>query len=117
MLWDTAGQERFRTIVASYYRDTQAVAVVYDITNSASFANITEWLGEISRYAPEGTPVILLGNKSDLGQRAVPYSTAKDFADAHKCQITEVSAKSGAGLEEVFTELAADLVRQALANA
>lgn len=39
-IWDTAGQERFRSITSSYYRDADALLLVYDITNRTSFENI-----------------------------------------------------------------------------
>ena len=31
-IWDTAGQESFRSIVKSFYRNTSAVILVYNIT-------------------------------------------------------------------------------------
>ncbi|XP_054112430.2 ras-related protein Rab-37 isoform X2 [Callithrix jacchus] len=39
-IWDTAGQERFRSVTHAYYRDAQALLLLYDITNKASFDNI-----------------------------------------------------------------------------
>jgi Ras-related protein Rab-2A len=30
-LWDTAGQETFRSIVKSFYKNSQAVILVYNI--------------------------------------------------------------------------------------
>uniref|UniRef100_A0A3Q2ZP69 Si:ch211-247i17.1 n=1 Tax=Hippocampus comes TaxID=109280 RepID=A0A3Q2ZP69_HIPCM len=43
-LWDTAGQERFRCITEQYYRKADAILVVYDITCSASFTAVREWM-------------------------------------------------------------------------
>jgi small GTP-binding protein len=31
-IWDTAGQERFRTITSAYYKGTEGILVVFDIT-------------------------------------------------------------------------------------
>ncbi len=42
-IWDTAGQERFRTIASSYYRGASGVLVVYDVTDTNSFASVASW--------------------------------------------------------------------------
>ena len=40
-IWDTAGQERFLNITRNYYRGAMGIMIVYDVTNSKSFDNIT----------------------------------------------------------------------------
>ena len=54
-IWDTAGQERFRTITSAYYRGADGIIMVYDVTNQDSFNHVADWLGEVNRYASEGT--------------------------------------------------------------
>lgn len=45
---------------------------MYDVTDSASFNNVKQWLQEIDRYATEGVNKLIVGNKSDLeSKRAV----------------------------------------------
>jgi small GTP-binding protein len=39
-IWDTAGQERFRTITSAYYRGSQGILLVFDLTDMLSFENI-----------------------------------------------------------------------------
>ena len=53
-LWDTAGQERtshagFRRMTSNYYRGSQAVAIVYDVTDRQSFLNVSSWIQEIDQ--------------------------------------------------------------------
>jgi len=39
-IWDSAGQERFRTLVPSYFRNTDGLIIVYDITDEKSYENV-----------------------------------------------------------------------------
>ena len=38
-----------RTITATYYRGTQGVMVVYDVSNLDTFGNVRRWLQEIEQ--------------------------------------------------------------------
>ena len=68
-LFDTAGQEKFRAITLSYYKGSNGILLLYDITSKQSFENVSTWVDSIkdsvdseeSKYA-----VILIGNKLDL---------------------------------------------------
>jgi small GTP-binding protein len=70
LLFDTAGQERYRSITKSYFRDSEGIILIYDITKAQTFEHIQLWLESIkeslsdwkrSRYI-----VMLLGNKYDI---------------------------------------------------
>lgn len=71
--WDTAGQERFRTITTSYYRNSQGILLVYDITDKNSFNNIRQWISQIQLHADVNVNKILIGNKCDLVSQRVCY--------------------------------------------
>lgn len=45
-IWDTAGQEKFKNIVASYYRGTHGILLVFDITDKNSFIDVQTWVQE-----------------------------------------------------------------------
>ena len=90
-LWDTAGQERFRSITKGYYKDSQGLLLIYDITNQETFDNVEKWianikdsLGEDDKENENKYIIILLGNKLDLaenGARKVTTELAEE-----KCQ-------------------------------
>ncbi|CAM9190490.1 unnamed protein product [Chrysoparadoxa australica] len=109
-IWDTAGQERFRTITSSYYRGAHGIIVVYDVTDKESFDNVKQWLHEIDRYACEQVNKLLVGNKSDLdAKRAVPYETAKEFADSLGIEFLETSAKNAENVDKAFMMMASQI--------
>ena len=73
-IWDTAGQERFRAITKGYYKDSQGLLLLYDITNKESFDNLDKWiLGVRDSLGDDDKDndkyiIILLGNKVDLAE-------------------------------------------------
>lgn len=81
-IWDTAGQERFRSISRLYYRGAHACLLCYDITDEASFVEMTGWLHELKQnLAGEDEKRIVIhvvGTKSDVvadepAKRRVPF--------------------------------------------
>ena len=106
-IWDTAGQERYHSLAPMYYRDARAAVVAYDITNQDSFMTAQKWVRELKQRGSPDVLIALTGNKTDLeGQRAVPKSEAAAWADANGCLHFEASAKSGAGVQEMFRTVA-----------
>lgn len=76
-----------------------------------SFDHVNDWLNEVNRYASEGTCKLLVGNKSDISEnRAVPYETAKAFADSLAIPFLETSAKNAKNVEEAFLTMASELI-------
>ncbi|KAK9742739.1 hypothetical protein RND81_03G194400 [Saponaria officinalis] len=68
-----------------------------------SFNNVKQWLSEIDRYASDNVNKLLVGNKCDLvANRAVPYETAKAFADEIGIPFMETSAKDATNVEQAF---------------
>jgi len=110
-IWDTAGQERFRTITSAYYRGADGIIMVYDVTNQESFEHVNDWLSEVNRYASEGTCKLLVGNKSDKGDKVVPSDKAKAFADSLGIPFLETSAKNASNVEEAFLTMTAELIK------
>ena len=69
-LIDTAGQERFKAITKSYYKDSDGVLLIYDITKKESYDKLNGWIESI--YEALGNTqnsqymIFLIGNKLDL---------------------------------------------------
>jgi small GTP-binding protein len=103
-IWDVAGQDRFQSLRTGFYRGSRVVALVYDVTESASLTNLVRWREEINK-AVSRSKYIVVGNKTDL-PRNVPRDVANRFADEIGAPYVETSAASGEGVPEMFEALA-----------
>ena len=105
-------QERYHSLAPMYYRGAQAAIVVYDITNSDTFARAKNWVRELQRQARPDIVIALAGNKSDLGQkRLVEYEEANAYAEENGLLFMETSAKNANNVNEIFLAIARKLPR------
>ncbi|KAK7058990.1 hypothetical protein VNI00_001614 [Paramarasmius palmivorus] len=102
-LWDTAGQERFRSVTRSYYRGAAGAILVYDITNRASFTNLSRWLADARALGSPHLVTVLVGNKSDREEdREVEWAEASRWAAENDVHFLEASSLTGENVEAPF---------------
>ena len=111
--WDTAGQERFRAVSQRYLRKCQGAFLVYDVTDEASFAAVSEWMTQISADDGSGKariPLMLVANKADCtgDKRVVSEEQGRQMAAriASGVPYIETSAANGLNVKEAFALLA-----------
>lgn len=111
-IWDLAGQESFAFVRPGFYQGSFANIYVFDITDRKSFNDIEDWVNEAEQYVPN-VPRVLVGNKIDLTEeRVVSRSEGAALAEKLGARYYETSAKTGANLEQLFTELNTELVKR-----
>ena len=106
-VWDTAGQETFKSIIRSYYRNSDGCILTFDVTNRKSFENINKWIDELQLYSNyEKLSVIIIGNKIDLeNQRAVSMEEAEKLSLKYDIPYIEVSVKNDINIKRAFYKL------------
>jgi small GTP-binding protein len=116
-IWDTAGQERFRSVTRSYFRDSAAVFLVYDVTNRETFSHMRVWHDDSTHLSPPGAVPVLIGNKTDLAaDRKVSTEEAAEFAKQHSLLFFETSALSGEKIDDAFMATADKVYSHVLAG-
>jgi Ras-related protein Rab-5C len=109
-IWDTSGQDRFRSMTNLYYRDAQVAILTYDVTNEQTLESLNYWLNELNdKVEIDNMVLCLAGNKNDVdaSKKTVPTSKGKAFAEEHNMIFYETSAKTGAGVKELFQAISA----------
>eukprot|EP01087_Luapelamoeba_hula_P009970 TRINITY_DN260_c0_g1_i1.p2 TRINITY_DN260_c0_g1~~TRINITY_DN260_c0_g1_i1.p2 ORF type:complete len:203 (-),score=36.51 TRINITY_DN260_c0_g1_i1:154-762(-) len=110
-IWDTAGQERFQGLGTAFYRGSDGVIFVFDVTQRKSFEELEQWkkafLIQVGQEGNDNFPMIVVANKVDLqDKREVTQKEMKDWCAQHNLQWFETSAKEGENVDRAFEEVA-----------
>jgi small GTP-binding protein len=119
MIWDIMGQKGVRELLQEAYFSGCAAAIgVCDITRKETLEDLDNWRKSIVKASGE-IPIIFLGNKADMKDKAVFSKEAikkvlfryvEELGDSKlrlvlsraKEPVILTSAKSGMGVEEAF---------------
>ena len=111
VIWDTAGQERFRGLAKNYFRGANGFILVYDITNKNSFVKLKGWMNDAKEKIDDEYKMVVIGNKKDCeDEREVDSKLLKEFGEKNGVTTMEVSAKTGEGVDSLFTEMVKELL-------
>lgn len=114
-IWDTAGQERYKSLAPMYYRNANAALVVYDVTQPDSLKKAQMWVQELqNKVGGDDLVIYLVGNKIDLvnedpDKRQVETEDGESYAKEQNLLFKEVSAKTGAGVKDIFQDIGEQL--------
>ncbi len=115
-IWDLAGQRKFGAIIDGYFKGTKGIILVFSLNNPDSFANLKNWIDDFLKSGKnEIMPIIIIGNKSDLPDRAVRRTQVEIFMSKLRTRFAiptfqvnyfETSGITGDNVPEAFNELA-----------
>ena len=110
---DTGGQEDYVRIKDNYYMNGEGFFCVFSIVERESFAAMNDHREHILRVKrTEKVPIILVGNKADLGnRREVSQQEAEDLAQSWGVIYIETSAKTGINVDKAYTDLLTEIMK------
>ncbi len=110
-IWDTNGTERYKSMTKSFFRNSDACILVFDLTSAKTFEDVEFWrkifLEEIDPNEREQFPFVLLGNKNDLkDDKEVKDEEIQKYCNQHNSMhYFSVSAKTGENVEKAFIKI------------
>ena len=114
LLWDTAGSERYRGLTKLFYKGSDIVIFVYDITSIKSFNSLEDWIKETKEIIDNDYVCGIVGNKKDLyKQEEVTEKKGMEFAQSKGMKFKLVSAKED---QVGFIDFVIDLIKDAKTN-
>lgn len=95
-------------ISCSFFRDSHAIIIVFDLTNLSSFKNVKYWFEDpnISERIK-----ILVGCKCELVEEiVVDYATVTNLAENFGVKYFECSSKFSINVDDIFSTIALDIM-------
>ncbi len=109
ILWDIAGQSKFELMRRHFYQGSEAVVLVFDLTNPISFSSIRDWEADLRKNISDEKVMIgyLFGNKCDMiKERKISNEDALQLANELNLIYIEISAMTGKNVEYAFYKIA-----------
>jgi small GTP-binding protein len=112
-LWDTAGQEQYKSVIPLYFENARVILLVYDITRSATFDHLPDWLHVCAGKVRPNAKFIVVGNKCDLNEnrRCTPEGGIAYAESIGAIFCLETSAKTAEGLDSLLQGIADEAIR------
>jgi len=105
-IWDTAGQEKYESLGPIYYRNSDYVFMVFDVTRRETIHYCKTKLEQLTKEVPNAT-FVLLGNKMDLMNENYQDNVffANKICEKYNIKMIYVSAKKGTNINNIFSEV------------
>jgi small GTP-binding protein len=110
LIWDLAGSDEFAGFTGSYQQGAAGALLVCDLTRAVTLPVLKEHAAHLREVNPYAA-LVLLGNKADLVDNLeVEEDELAGLAEKLAASWYITSAKTGAGVEDAFKQLAQRLI-------
>jgi small GTP-binding protein len=112
-IFDIMGSRSFREVLQeAYFSGTQGSLAVCDVTRPETLEGLRQWIQAVDKVAG-GVPLVILGNKADLVDKAkVTQAQLDAFAAEFDCPALLTSAKTGKNVEEAVKALLLSMLKR-----
>ena len=105
-LWDIVGDKKYRALAKIFYKDSNAILLVYDETDEDSFNELKNCWYELVKNLC--CILAVVANKCDLSDKKVKEEDGKKFAESIGAMFFEISAKENIGISNMFEKIAVE---------
>ena len=111
-LWDTIGQEKFRSLTKVFFKNSDIVIFVFDISNKQSFDDLEYWFKTIEEELGDGPIKGLAANKQDLFEKQeVDDNTIQIYAHKKGLKFKFTTATNPTNFNKLLEELLNDFLK------
>lgn len=109
-IYDLPGQVKYRLMVSAYMKNVDFIVFVYNSSDLASFEKKDEWIQWATQYS---TPrIFIVCNKIDMITE-LPNNLIEEgrrYAEEHNYHFLETCSITGQNINELFNQIAQNLI-------
>lgn len=111
-IWDLPGDSKHDLANKKFYKGSDGIILVFDLTKNSSFDNIEILYQDLLPYSQDAV-FMLVGNKSDkTNHRKVTRRKAEDYAGIRNMLYIETSVKNNTNIIECFHGLMLNIIKK-----
>ena len=112
-LWDTMGQEKYRSLTKVFFKNSDIVIFVFDITQKQSFDDLEYWFKTIEEELGDGPIKGLAANKQDLFEKQeVEDDDIKKYARDKGIVFEYTTATTPHDFDKLLTQLLKQYIKK-----
>jgi small GTP-binding protein len=111
---DIAGHAFFSEVRPNFYIGSGGAILVYDVTRPETLPSLIEWKDEFYKNCSQESPVVILGNKTDLIEDRSKLIIGEEFAQKEGTTHFGTSAKDGSNVQTAFETIARKIINEDL---
>ena len=108
---DIAGHAFFSEVRPNFYIGSGGAVLVYDVTRPETLQSLLEWKNEYYKNCDKNSPVVILGNKTDLIDDRSKLVKGEEFAHKERTTHFGTSAKDGSNVQTAFETIARKIIK------
>ena len=103
-IWDTTGNDRYKNIISVYYKESNGIILVFDLSDLGSLHRLEQKIDHIKTTMIKEYQIILVGNKCDNFFQ-INKIDIDSFIKKHNLQYIECSAKNDININLLFDRI------------
>ena len=109
---DASSEGKYHLLLKDYYKDSNGIILMYDVTNKNSFHNLENWIKEIKIVCSKNTPIFIVGNKIDDDKnRIITLEEGKKLAQEYGLIFCECSCKDLKIIDFILKKLIMEILK------